>query len=190
MSTHFLAHRTIVLLVALLVFSTCTSTPTGPDALPQAGTSEAEAGEPGTGRLTFDSDRTGNHEIYALDLETLESHPLTADPTLDSWWARTSPDRSRILFYRTPRGVRDTDYTQTSLWIMDADGGNQRVLRPRGTDGWELQGHADWSPDGRELVMMGGRRANGVQHVPLLHLILCVDGAVDRLPGCEEDRTA
>jgi TolB protein len=130
-----------------------------PAALPPGGPAP-EAGEPGSGRLTYDSDRTGNHEIYTLDLGTLESHQLTADPTFDSWWARTSPDRSRILFYRTPPGVRDTDYTKTSLWIMDADGANQRVLRPRGADGWELQGHADWSPDGRHLVMAGGRAIN------------------------------
>jgi TolB protein len=43
---------------------------------------------------------------------------------------------------------------------MDADGANPRPLRLRGTDGWELQGHADWSPDGSQLVMAGGRASN------------------------------
>lgn len=95
-----------------------------------------------------------------MDLEDSEARQLSRDPSFDSWWARISPDRRRILFYRTPKGVRDTDYTKTSLWAMDPDGANPRELRPRGADGWELQGHAEWSPDGERLVMSGGRASN------------------------------
>jgi TolB protein len=85
---------------------------------------------------------------------------LTNEPKWDSWWPRISPDRTRILFYRSPKGVHDTDYSATRLWMMNADGGDARELRPKGADGWELQGHAEWSPDGTQLVMFGGSRAN------------------------------
>jgi TolB protein len=43
---------------------------------------------------------------------------------------------------------------------MNADGSDQRVIRPNRTGGWDLQGHAEWSPDGREIVMFGGPQNN------------------------------
>jgi len=110
--------------------------------------------------MVFDSDRGGNFEIYTMTVEPTPQvsslRPLTNDPTYDSWWARVSPDRTRIVFARTPRGVHDLDYGKVSLWMMNADGSNQRVLRPTGRDGWDLQGHPEWSPDGAQLVVFGG----------------------------------
>ncbi len=85
---------------------------------------------------------------------------LTLDPSFDSWWARISPDRRRVLFYRTPVGAPGQDYSRASLWVMNADGSDQRQLRAPHTDGWEVQGHADWSPDGHRLVMFGGAKLN------------------------------
>lgn len=110
--------------------------------------------------LVFNSDRTGNHEVYTMQADGSRERQLTLDPRFDSWWARISPERRRILFYRTPKGVHDLDYAQTSLWVMNHDGSNQRLLRPKGSDGWELQGHAEWSPDGRQLAMFGGMARN------------------------------
>lgn len=106
--------------------------------------------------LLFDSNRSGHFEIYAMRLDGSNVRPLTGDVSRDSWWARLSPDRRQILFYRTPAGVHDTDYSQTALWMMDADGANLRLLRTVGAGGWTLQGHGEWSPDGTRLVMFGG----------------------------------
>ena len=39
---------------------------------------------------------------------------------------------------------------------MGADGSDPVELRPAGLDGWVQQGHAEWSPDGTQLVMFGG----------------------------------
>jgi TolB protein len=107
-------------------------------------------------RMVFDSDRTGTFEIHVMGDDGSDVEQLTDDASYDSWWPRLSPDRQRILFYRTPAGVHDTDYEQTSLWLMDADGSNVRMLRDVGEDGWALQGHGEWSPDGSSLVMFGG----------------------------------
>jgi TolB protein len=140
-----------------------------PPVQPTAPTREPEAIQPravptlqgaaalARGRLIFSSDRTGNQEIYLMGLDGLQARQLTSDPRFDSFWARVSPDRQRILFYRRPSGSPGDDFTQTSLWMISADGSGIREIRPRGTDGWELQGHAEWSPDGRQLVMSGGR---------------------------------
>jgi TolB protein len=107
--------------------------------------------------IVFNSNRTGNDEIYLMNADGSDQRALTNDKRFDSWWGRISPDRRQILFYRTPKGVHDDDYSQNSLWVMNADGLAQRELRPAGTDGWIIQGHAEWSPDGKSLVMFGGK---------------------------------
>jgi Tol biopolymer transport system component len=112
------------------------------------------------GNVIFDSNRTGNYEIFTMPGDGSTWTQLTSDPAWDSWWAKLSPDRTTILFYRTPAGVHDSDYTKTSLWTMAADGSNLRLLRPAGTDGWTYQGHGDFSPSGTKIVMFGGSASN------------------------------
>jgi TolB protein len=41
---------------------------------------------------------------------------------------------------------------------MAANGTHTEELRPAGLDGWVFQGHAEWSPNGKRLVMFGGSR--------------------------------
>jgi TolB protein len=122
-----------------------------PTALPRSAT----VGVP-PGNLVFDSNRTGNYEIWTMGPTGTGARELTHDRTYDSWWARLSPDRRTILFYRTPAGTHDRDYSKTSLWAMEATGSDPVELRPAGLDGWVQQGHAEWSPDGTQLVMFGG----------------------------------
>jgi TolB protein len=110
--------------------------------------------------MAFDSDRTGNFELFTMRLDGSGTRQLTNDATFDSWWPRISPDRRRILFYRTPKGTHDKDFTATRLWVVSTDGSDARELRPRGAEGWDQQGHAEWSPDGTQLVMFGGSRSN------------------------------
>jgi Tol biopolymer transport system component len=118
------------------------------------------AGAAPSGSLFYDSDRTGNFEVYVAPSPGATPTALTHDPTWDSWWPRLSPDRHRVLFYRTPKGVHDTNFSKTHLWMMNADGTGPVELRPPGLDGWAQQGHADWSPDGQQLVMFGGKNTN------------------------------
>lgn len=113
----------------------------------------------GSADVVYDSDRTGNWEIYVEGPDG-QARQLTEDPATDAWWPKISPDRTKLLFYRTPRGVHDTDFEKTSLWVMDADGSNERRLIARGAFGWDLHGHAEWSPDGTKIVMFGGDASN------------------------------
>ena len=121
-------------------------------------TTQASATVP-VSSLALDSDRTGNYEIYLLDAAGNTSQ-LTQDAAWDSWWPKISPDRKHILLYRTPKGVHDTDYTKTSLWEMASDGSGLHALIANGANGWQFQGHAEWSPDGSRLVMFAGTPAN------------------------------
>ena len=113
------------------------------------------------GTLAFDSNRTGSFQIFTMNADGTGTRQLTFGDQVDSWWARISPDRSRILFYRTPAGVpHDQSFDKTSLWVMNPDGSQQVQLRAPGANGWQVQAQAQWSPDGTRMVMTGGATVN------------------------------
>lgn len=105
--------------------------------------------------LLFDSDRTGNYEIYKVTPNGAVSQ-LTSGGSYDSWWPKPSPDGKTFIFYRTPKGVHDGDYQKTSLWKANIDGTNAVQLIAAKANGWSVQGHAEWLPDGSGLLMFGG----------------------------------
>jgi len=90
--------------------------------------------------LVFDSDRTGNAEIYKLPVTGGEPVQLTTDPAGDfsPVW---SPDGTRIAFHSLRSGNRD-------LFTVNADGTGltRRTSDPR----HELD--PTWAPDGRAIV--------------------------------------
>jgi Tol biopolymer transport system component len=153
----------VVALIALVLWLRALDTPATvpPDFRPPSTLPESPPGaEVPPGHIAFDSDRSGNFELYVMDGDGGSVRPLTTDATYDSWWPRISPDRRTILFYRTPKGTHDKDFAATSLWSIAADGSALTELRPAGLDGWTFQGHAEWAPDGQSLVMFGGSRGS------------------------------
>ena len=137
----------VVAVISGLLLAALTSVARPPT--PAAAATEGE-------QLLFDSDRSGNFEIFLMATDGSDVRRLTNDPAYDSWWPVGSPDGSRILFYRNTAGSKHPDYTSNSLWVMDADGGNAHQLLAADANGWGFQGHAEWSPDGSQLVMFGG----------------------------------
>lgn len=105
-------------------------------------------------QLVFDSDRSGNHEIFVMKTDGTGIRQLTDDDNYENWWPRIAPDRRKILFYRAPAGMPE-DYAEASLWVMNADGSGVTQLREQGADGWIMQGHGEWSPDGSRIAMFG-----------------------------------
>ncbi len=88
----------------------------------------------------FDSNRSGNQDIYRVELPDGVPEQLTTDPAddfLPSW----SPDGQEIAFYSFRHGSRD-------LYVMTAEGGSQQ----RVTDDPAHERYPDWSPDGNQLV--------------------------------------
>lgn len=110
-------------------------------------------------QLLFDSDRTdGRHEIYVMRTDGSCVSRLTTNAAYENWWPRASPDRTKILFYRSPAGDPE-NYFNASLWVMNADGSGQTQLigatpatRP---NAWVAHGHGEWSPDGSKIAMFG-----------------------------------
>jgi Tol biopolymer transport system component len=111
-------------------------------------------------RFVFDSNRTGNFEIFRMEPGRAEPTQLTRDRAYDSFWPKPSPNGKSILFVRSPAGVHDTNYTKVTTWIMTADGSGARQILPSGAYGWSIQGHPEWKPDGTKIVTIGGASHN------------------------------
>lgn len=73
-------------------------------------------------KIVFDSNMGGNYDIYVLDLETKAIKRLTSNSGNDMS-PRWSPDGTKILFTSVRDGAKE------SLYVMDADGSNQTLVR-------------------------------------------------------------
>jgi TolB protein len=99
-----------------------------------------------SGEIAFESNQTGNWEIFLLDLRTGAARNLTKHPADDlspAW----SPDGSKLVFSSDRNGDN-----QPELYVMEADGSKvQRVSTS--SNGYR---NAGWSPDGGALVVSLG----------------------------------
>ncbi len=107
------------------------------------------------GRIAFHSERTGDFEIWVMNADGTDAHPLTTANGRDiepAW----SPDGTRIAF----ASARD-DERNLQLYIMDADGSHQHRLFPE-VQPWDNWTPA-WAPDGHTLAFQTNRnvRQNG-----------------------------
>lgn len=91
-------------------------------------------------RRLFDED---DGEIWIVNSDGSNAHDLVNDPDFSDWGPAWSPDRTTIAFDSN----REVGLT---IWLMDADGSNQRVIG---------SGHGEypiWSPDGTQIAYAGG----------------------------------
>ena len=132
----------------------------------------------GGGKITFQSNRNGNFDIFVMNADGSGVTQLTSNP-LDEYLPLFSPDGSRITFGRclftcdivvinadgsgertilndgfpgawSPDGNRIVLGRGDGIFIINADGsGLVRVLDPDFV--------TDWSPDGRQLMIVSGR---------------------------------
>ncbi|HID35490.1 MAG TPA: hypothetical protein EYP25_13170 [Anaerolineae bacterium] len=107
--------------------------------------------EAGYGQLVFPSARSGNLDLWVLDLADLENPiQLTTSPAADVE-PRWSPDGSMVLF-GSPEGDPYND-----LFLIHADGTDRRrLLAWPGSNEWG----ATWSPDGKDIVFSSEKPGN------------------------------
>ncbi len=112
------------------------------------------AGFPGVAstQIAFISSRTGSKEVWLMDYDGANQHPLTSLRTI-SLMPRWSPDDSRIAFtcYQPLNGVVNA---QICMYSMDAS----KVIsfpRFRGTNSAPA-----WSPDGTQLMFSSSMAGN------------------------------
>ncbi len=106
-------------------------------------------------------------QIYVSNTDGSNIIKITNDENYENWWPKISPDRTKIIYYREPKGSNE-NYTLVDLMIYDVSTQTTKVLRSHGSDSWSMQGHAEWSPNGAELVSCGAVNS-GVIHIFILN---------------------
>jgi hypothetical protein len=96
-------------------------------------------------KIVFDTDRTGNSEIYVMTPSGTNPVNLSNNAADDSQ-PNISFNGTRIAF------VSDRD-GDNEIWVMDADGGNQTNV----TNNVASESLPDWSPDGTKIVFNSDR---------------------------------
>jgi TolB protein len=99
-------------------------------------------------RIVFQSNRTGNWDIYTMNVDGSELKQLTGDLAPDntpSW----SPDGAKIVFVSERHG---SEY-DSEVYIMNADGSSQRRLTEQKGD----DSHPKFSPDGKSIIFNSAR---------------------------------
>src|SRR2546421_2874409 len=132
----------------------------------------------GAGKITFQSNRNGNFDIFVMNADGSGVTQLTSHP-FDEYLPLFSPDGSRIVFGRC-HGICD-------IVVINADGSGERTILHDGFPGaWSPDGNrivvawddglyvinadgsglvrvlgpdfvTDWSPDGRQLMIVSNR---------------------------------
>ena len=117
--------------------------------------------------LYYDSDLSGNMDLYRMALPGGTPERLTTDSS-DDFWPSPSPDGREVAFHSWRGGSRD-------VWVLPLDGGPlQRV-----TSSPAQEAMPEWAPEGNRLAyaiftgrggIMTVRRVNGVWRTPVERL--------------------
>lgn len=103
------------------------------------------------GRIVWSSNRSGNHELYILDLPRQAIRRLTHNPYVD-FFPRFSPDGTRVVFIRSQRvGMSVRDSTAWDVYLIKVDGTGERRIAEGGY-------HPTWTADGRGIVFNRDKR--------------------------------
>ncbi|HMA42118.1 MAG TPA: protein kinase [Gemmatimonadales bacterium] len=107
--------------------------------------------------LYFDSNRSGNADIYRMPVDGGEPEQLTTDPA-DDFGPDISPDGHWMALYSTRAGNRD-------IFVMPVDGGEAQHI----TDDPGEERFPAWSPDGRSLsyTLTGADARDGLYVISL-----------------------
>jgi len=95
--------------------------------------------------LAFDSDRSGNSDIYKMRVDGSGLQQLTRNPA-DDFRPQWSPNGRQLAFHSWRSGNRDS-------YVMSADGSGERVI----ANGPAHEFGGGWSPDGKQLVLWTDR---------------------------------
>lgn len=94
-----------------------------------------------SGTIVFSSGKSGDFDIWTLDLSSKDLKQLTHGDHLNDM-PKWSPDGRSIVF------VSNRENGVPELWIMNADGSNQTQL----TRSNKYHSEPSWSPDGKHIV--------------------------------------
>jgi Tol biopolymer transport system component len=106
--------------------------------------------EPSLGYLVFPSARSGNLDLWLMDLTNPDDLTLLTKASPPDVEPRWSPDGSKILFST----LQGTEAGMNDLWMMNADGSE-----PHPVIDWpeSYEWGATWSPDGDQIAFTSTR---------------------------------
>lgn len=107
--------------------------------------------------LLYDSNRSGNQDVYRMPLDGGEAVQLTTDPA-DDFCPSLSPDGKEVAFHSVRGGGNRRVFT------MFADG--ERQMPAVDAHANEQEWGPTWSPDGRGLIFDAA--TTGARHVSLI----------------------
>ncbi len=125
-------------------------------------------------QIAFVSQRDGNPEIYVMDADGGNQRRLTNNPAKE-WDPSWSPDGEQIAFVSDRDGHPHVipGWFTYEIYVMDADGGNQRKLTNSPADDRD----PSWSPDGKRITFMSMRDGHVIDFAPTYEIyIMDVDG--------------
>ena len=101
--------------------------------------------------LLFDSDRSGNQDLYRMALSGSEPERLT-ETTTDEFWGRWSPKGDEIAFH-------SFQGTRRHIFVMSADGRDRKQV----TGGPDDERTAEWTRDGKSLIYLHNFNGPGTE---------------------------
>ncbi|HXE61553.1 MAG TPA: S9 family peptidase [Gemmatimonadaceae bacterium] len=114
--------------------------------------------------------------VHAQD--TSSNHRFTLRDIFELQWAadpQISPDGREIVYARSRYDIMK-DVERSTLWMVNADGGDQRPLTSGGA---RNDGNAKWSPDGGRLAYVSN--ADGSSEIHVRWMASGVEGVVTHL---------
>ena len=144
--------------VVLIPITGASVTPTEPPTIEPSPTEEPAAtvgpipigGGPGT--IAFASDRSGNFQIWTIDVDGNSLTQITTkqDGACQPAW---SPDGMQLVFISPCKGDQER-YENTAMYVIDIDSTGERQL----TDGFGGDYDPSWAPN--ELIVFASDRTN------------------------------
>jgi len=106
-------------------------------------------------KIAFSSNRDGDFDIYVMDADGQNLQRITNDPAQDSS-PKWSPNGARIAFFRAR--------LPTFLWVMDANGANQKPVLQHATESPFCGGGGfpgGGSPDSQQITFFVAKPVDG-----------------------------